>query len=626
METPEMLYKKVFTFFLCLVFLGQSLAQSKPADETKPAAQIAPALQEKSVALLNALAREADQFYLPENRVSARVLVANLLWEHDEKQSRVIFQNAVSELSTLLGQVSLETSEEDLEEGNLTIEAIKELRSKLLLALAAHDPNFALEALQKLSRRKDDGESVFADDNTLELNLAEQIAEKDPKQAYGIAVKNLQKGLGTNLFSALESIYEKDAELGARLAREVLGKIKSKDTKIISSGDYAANSMAMGSAMSNGSMTNSRSAVVQETIFSANVWEIQQFLQTIKKLNRQAVKDKKTPLLTDAEIKDLVEVLAQKYVKQQYLSPYEVAQVMDDIGKYFPASAQLIRQKMAKGSTELDNQIRNQEVQSEIEDKTAEEIFQIAEKKPVGERDGFYRQAAEKAFGEGDLLKAKDYYARVKKREEYEYLGTKIEEGLPLALARKGDMREVRQMLAKVKTPEKRIEILSALAASVMQNGDKKTATALIDEARSLYSGKMKQRRNLTSVMQLAQGYAVVEPDQSFALLEGNVSYFNDIIAAGILLDDFNEYGSVKSDEVTLDVVRAESYRSTPGGVALIKKLATVDFDRSAALAEKFARNETRFFARFRIVEALLDPDAEDTEKEMQQSEERGEY
>jgi hypothetical protein len=407
-----MLYKKVFTFFLCLVFLGQSFAQSKPADETKSEAQIAPALREKSVALLNVLAREAEQFYLPENRVSARVLVANLLWEHDEKQSRVIFQNAVSELSTLLGQVSLETSEEDIQEGNLTFEAVKELRSKLLLTLAAHDPNFALEALQKLSRRKDDGESVFADDNTLELNLAEQIAAKDPKQAFGIAIKNLQKGLGTNLFSALESIYEKDAELGARLAREVLGKIKSKDTKVVSSGDYISNSMSSNTtSMANVAVIiNSNNAAIPETNFTANVWEIQQFLQTIRKLNRLAVKDKKTLALTDGEIKDLIEVLAQKYVKQTYLSPYEVAQVMGDIGKYFPASAQLIRQKMAKGSTELDNQIRNQEVQSETEDKTAEEIFQIAEKKPVGERDGFYRQAAEKAFGEGNLVKAKDYY------------------------------------------------------------------------------------------------------------------------------------------------------------------------------------------------------------------------
>ncbi len=353
-----MLYKKVFTFFLCLVFLGQSFAQSKPAvSDTKAAAQISPELRGKSVVLLNALAREAEQFSLPENRINARVLVANLLWEHDEKQSRVIFQNAISELNSLLVQVPLETSEEDLEEGNLTVDEVKELRSGLLLKLAAHDPKFALEALQTLTRRKPNGENAFDDDNTLELNLAGKIAEKDPKQAYDIASKNLQTGLGANLFSALEGIYEKDTDLGARLARDILDKIKSKDTKVVSSSDYMTNSMSSNttSAANVPVIINSNSAAIRETNFTANVWEIQQFLQLVKKLNREGVRDKKTLVLNDAEVKDLIEVLAQKYVKQPYLSPYEVAQAMSDISKYFPASAYTSREAEEQTSVKFNS-------------------------------------------------------------------------------------------------------------------------------------------------------------------------------------------------------------------------------------------------------------------------------
>ena len=637
-----MFYKRVLAVFLCAAFLlPQSFAQIKSAaaDENK-SAPISPELKEKSVALLNALTREAEQFYLPENRINARFLTANLLWEHDEKQARQTFQAAVSELNTLVGQIRLDDSDEaeSTEENYLALEAVRALRSQLLLTLAARDPKFALDSLAALTRRSENGESIFTDDGALELSLAEKIAEKDPKQAYEMARKNLEKSLGSNLYTALESIYGKDAELGARLARDILGKIKSRDTKIVSSGDYMSNSMSgnmtsggsmsNGISMSSGSMSNmsGRSdAVVISAPFTVNVWEIQQFVQSVKKLNRQAAKDKKTPVLTDAEMRDLIDVLAQKYVKQQYLSPYEVAPLMSDIVKYFPASAQAIRRKITQGA-ELENQIRSSELQSETEDKTAEEIFQIAEKKPVAERDKFYRQAAEKAFEEGDVAKAKDFYERVKKKAEYDYFGTKLEENLPLALARTGDMRAIRQMVAKLKTPEERIEILSASAQSVARNGDKKTASALMNEARAQYSGRMKQRKNLVSILQLAQGYAVVEPEQGFVLLESNLSYFNDLIAAGILLDDFNEYGSVKSDEVTLDTVRSESYRSAPGGVALIKKLATADFDRTSAVAERFSRPETKFFARFRIVEALLDPDAEDTEKEIQQSEEHGDH
>ncbi len=623
-----MFYKRAFTIFLCAAFAAaQNFAQIKPASnvaDTKNAAQISPAIEEKSVALLNVLARDAEQFYLPENRVAARVLVGNLLWERDEKQARALFQAAVTELNTLVGRLPLDDTGENenastADENYLGFDAVRQLRSDLLLALAARDPKAALDALQALTRRKTDGgENIFADDAALELSLAGQIAAKDPKQAFELAEKNLQKSLGYNLYAALESIYGNDAELGAKLARDVLGKIKSRDTRVVSNADYVSISMSNGGSMSR--MANVSEAANGQTPFVANVWEIQQFVQSVKKLNRQAAKDKKIAVLTDAEMRDLIDVLAQKYIKQPNLSPYEIALSMSDIAKYFPASALALRRKIAQGS-ELDNMIRNQEFQSETEDKTAEEIFQIAEKKPVGERDAFYRQAAEKALEQNDFLKAKDFYARVKTKEG-DYLNTRLEEGLPLALAQKGDMGEVRQMLAKSKTPEQRIEILSALAETVAQNGDRKTAAALINEARAQYSGKMRQRRNLTSVLQLAQGYAFVEPEQSFSLLESNISYFNDLIAAGILLDDFNEYGSVKSDEVKLDVVRAASYSNAPNGVSLIRKLAAIDFDRTVALAEKFARPETRFFARFRIAEALLDPKAEETEKQLQQSEE----
>lgn len=653
-----MFFKRVFTLFLCAAFAApQSFAQmTKPATarDTKPAAaaQISPALQEKSVALLNALARDSEQFYLPENRVGARVLVANLLWERDEKQARALFQSAVTELNALIGQVAIDDSADaadgggesrgDAEENYMTMLAAGELRNDLLIALAAHDPKAALDALQTLSRRKANGENFFTDD-TLELSLAEQIAARDPKQAYEIAHRNLDKSLGVNLFSALENIYAQDAETGARLARDILAKIKSHDTKIVSSGDYMTNSMSANSgAMSNttsimpsggfsngGSISNTGGTVVIDTPFVVNVWEIQQFLQAVKKLNRKAVGDKRTPAaLAETEIKDLIDVLAQKYIKQPNLTSYEVAQVMTDITKYSPAAAQAIRRKMAQSmSGDLDAQMRNQDLQSETEDLSAAEIAQIAEKKSAGdERDAFYKRAAEKALEEGDAVKAKEIYARVKKHEEYDYLNTQIEEALPRSLAELGDMKEVRRLLAKSKTPEERIEVLSTLAASVAQSGDRKTASALMNEARSQYSGRVRQRRNLTSVLQLAQGYAAVEPEQGFSLLEGNVSYFNDLIAAGILLNDFYEYGLIKSDEVKLDVVRAESYRNAPNGVRLIRKLATVDFDRTVALADRFARAETRFFARFRIAEALLDPKAEETEKLQQQSEDHGDY
>jgi hypothetical protein len=292
---------------------------------------------------------------------------------------------------------------------------------------------------------------------------------------------------------------------------------------------------------------------------------------------------------------------------------------MPEITKYFPASAQAIRRKLSGNSgTDLDTQMRAQALQEEIDDKTPDEILQLAEKKPLEERDDFYRQAAEKAFNDGDVAKAKQLYGKIKKKPEYDYFDDRIEAGLPLALAKSGDLRATREILAKLKTTEERIEVLTNLAVSVSAQGDKKTSLALAEEARSMYSGKMKQRKNLDSILQLGYAYSIIEPAQSFALIETNLSFINDVIAAAILLDEFNDMGAVKNDEVRLEVVRLESYRNMKNGVAIFKNLATEDFERTTNLVDRFSRPEARFFARLRIAESLLDPEAVENEKEYQ--------
>ncbi|MDQ3750628.1 MAG: hypothetical protein M3367_16670 [Acidobacteriota bacterium] len=608
--------KKFFVFVICFGLIANAIAQTVSKNPTSTS-DVSPELKEKALSLLNNLVLESEQFSLPLNRIWARMSVADLLWESNEKQARTLFQNAVAELNTMLGQIPSEVPEavEENYEKYAILNDVKILRNELLLTIAAHDPKLALEALQTLSRKNADGLNFFEDDQALELSLAAEIVAKDPKQAYEIAKKNLENGLNHNLFSALEDIYKKDAEFGTKLAQDILSKIKSKDSTISSPYEYSSNS----NRMMNSSVMNTAATGSQHTGFVINTWEVQSFLDTIKKLNRQAGKDKKPNLLTDNEIKVLVEILAQKYVRQPYLSSYEVSKMMPEITKYFPAQAQAIKGKIGQAEiTTLNNLINGQAFQIEIEDKSADEILQIIEKKPVAERDELYREAAQKAFTGGAVQDAKKFYGKIKTKREYDYLDKQIDSALPLALAEKGDLREVRQTLANLKSPEERIEILTALAVTVAKGGDKKIASNLLDEARSMYSGRMKNRKNLASILQLAQASAVLAPDQSFSFLEANINYFNDIISAAILLSEFNDYGTVKDDELRLDTVEAESYRNAPKAVQLIKNLSGADFEKTVGLVEKFSRSEVRFFSRYRIAEALLNPDAEENEKNFQ--------
>ena len=136
-----MLYKKLFTLFLCLVFVTQTFAQTAPKVDAKKN-DVAPELQEKAVALLKNLAREAEQFSAPLNRVGARIEIAELLWERNEKQARIVFQNALAELNTMVNQIPSENTEDETEnaEGYLILNDARTLRNNLLVALGSRDP------------------------------------------------------------------------------------------------------------------------------------------------------------------------------------------------------------------------------------------------------------------------------------------------------------------------------------------------------------------------------------------------------------------------------------------------------------------------------------------------------
>ncbi len=615
-----MFQKKIISLLLSILLNFSIFAQTDSKFEN-PKNNVSPEIKEKAVSLLIGLAREVEQFSLPSNRIDARVSVANLLWEKDEKAARILFQNAISDLNLLIGQIPSENADSDEEyntERLTTLADVRKLRRELLISLAARDAKFALNTMQFLSVKNAEGKNIFDNDVNLEIELAAKIADSDPKQAYEIARKNLANGLGNNLFAMLESLYKKDAELGAKLAQDILSKLKSKDSFINSPTDKSV-----------GANSNMMKPDILNTTSTINVWEIQSFLDSVKKLNRQAAKDKKPPVLSESEIKETIDVLAQKYIKQEYLSAYEVSKVMPEITKYFPAAALAIRHKIGQQeSATLNNLIKNQNFQNEAEDKSADDILQIIENSPAAERDDLYFQAAETAFNNGEIEKANVFHGKIKTKRENDYLEKAIGDAMPLILAAKGDLSQVRKSLTKLKTPEQRIEILAVLAMSVAKNGDKKTATAIINEALSIYSGRMKNRRNLSSVIQMAQSYSVIEPAQGFDMLEANTQFFNEIINAAILLDEFNESGAVENDELRLDAVRRESFQNLPNGVELIKNLTAADFDRTINLAERFARPEVRFYARFRIADALLNPKSEENEKSMQieLNNEEGEY
>jgi hypothetical protein len=108
-------------------------------------------------------------------------------------------------------------------------------------------------------------------------------------------------------------------------------------------------------------------------------------------------------------------------------------------------------------------------------------------------------------------------------------------------------------------------------------------------------------------------------------MIENNISQMNEIIDAGVTLDEFYNYGSLENDELLLSVMNRHGLMHVSRATDLMKNLAKADFTRAANLSEKFGRQEIRLFVRLKLTQSLLDPEAAEREK-TEREQAQGEY
>jgi hypothetical protein len=181
-------------------------------------------------------------------------------------------------------------------------------------------------------------------------------------------------------------------------------------------------------------------------------------------------------------------------------------------------------------------------------------------------------------------------------------------------------LQEVRNILATLKTNEEKITTLSELATAVAKKGDKEAAKKILDEAGAMTAGSLKTQANLTSSLQLAAGYALADSEKAFIGVENNIAQMNELINAGIMLEEFYEQGNMQNGELLYTGMNRQGLLHVQNSVDLLKNLTMADFDRTEGLAGRFQRPEIQIFVRLKIVQALLDPEAAEREMKDRQN------
>ena len=475
--------KNLFVSLILIISLSTLVsAQTTDAEKKEKDAK----LQENAVAFLRETSSEIMNLRTPENRIGFNAELANLMWFHDEKEARVMFNSVTNDFRQLLIQLDAQINTVKFDEENSEMYSVPFLpnasqqaqiyrkfskamgvRQSIASALSEHDAllaysfyNDTATAITNPKFRK----QVEQRDQYFEMQLLQKVAEQDAAKGLEFGRKSLAKGVNNSHIELLKKIYAKDADSGAAFGEEIVRKLKSDND--------GENIYLFGSVLSLG-------------------------LE-----NRKAVKEKplQKPIFSDQDLRDIAERAAQIMLNQGPETMSSYSGVIESIEKFSPSRAAQIRQKMKTAIAANSN--------------SGNQAIEVSDSPPP---------PAPRPNADKETL------------ENLQNLDTKklTDEERAKAIAEAG------KMIEKIEDPTAKMMALVGLATQIGKSGDKETALQIMKQAESFVSTTPKNYIDYMQMWMLASGYAQVDAEKSFPILENTIYNLNDTISAFIKVAEF---------------------------------------------------------------------------------------
>jgi hypothetical protein len=544
-------------------------AQSTANDAQREAEQ----LEKQGMELLDIIAGGISNLRNSGNRVYLTSAVADLMWTKDEKRARQLFEIVQQEVVTSMAEID----PADQQYYN-AFEMLQQRRRECLDRMVRRDPAMALAFLR--ATRPPPGSSNAnqkANETNMELFLAGLIATQDPEQALRLGRQALRNGISYSLIQLISQLFSKNKELGQTLHKEVVERIKSEDLARSPEGANTAWNLLLSFQPPQASEETYRELID----FIANLVA-----------SPAPSRNTRNPQMYYGQLPTLIP-LAEKYA---------------------PSRAPVLKQMLESVKRNLDPNNRMYQELNEIAQKgSVEDILALAGKYGPEYQTQIYQQAAWRAVNNGDINRARQIVSEFiadpgQRRQMLEQLDNQA----LWSYAGKSRIEEVKQLLPRVKSLEQRMQILVNLAGNVANNGDKQGALNLLSEARTMLDSSPMNMARLTAQLQLSQAYAPLNARESIALLQPMVAQINQLVAAAVVLDGFeNRYLQegewMKAGYTQLGNLVNNVERN-------LGMLATRDAEGARSLSDQLERPEIRLMAQLEIAEALLNKGASNSQ------------
>jgi hypothetical protein len=570
--------------------------------------KLSPELKKRALLLGEEIAASISGLGWAENRIRMRLLLGTILirQEVSKPQAQAAFQSAIADYQEMVTAL-IAQGEQGLFDQNeiyLAVGRLRNVREEMIRSFAERDPalalNFLLSSRSSIPKTNIEENQESYEDNLI-VNLAAQIAAKDPQQAFELAEQLLQKPeIPIGVLSLLYQLQNKKPELATQLLRDSIARAMRED--------IVENEMARNFAF----------ALLQGVYGLA---EAEKYATKPKddKKNSSNKNDKEAKLVIDAkQVRELVEKvvttslnLANLKTNNLDYNKFSTAQsvvqqlqsLLPIIEKYSPTRLAAVKSKIT--SFKLDTPSEDAQLYANGAP-SSEDLLKFSEKK---KNPNYIYQAISTAIYNESPERARELIGRYIDApvQQREMLNQVVDRQI-LAAVDKRDFDQLRGLLAQVPSRQRRFDLLIQAITSLISNQDEKVKNIqlLADEAAALLNGELKTQRQLLAHIQLANLSTRINPARSFELLDRVVDRANEVVNALLVLDGFginagNEYSYNGELAISQGLFANYTY-----AFMLLQDLAYIDLERCLSIADRLQNNELRVLVKTYLLNSLL--------------------
>jgi hypothetical protein len=218
-----------------------------------------------------------------------------------------------------------------------------------------------------------------------------------------------------------------------------------------------------------------------------------------------------------------------------------------------------------------------------------------------------YQQLAQKALNLGDLPRARqivqDHALNPSHRQQS--LSNLDQQAIHLDIS-KGRIEDALRGISNLRTSRERSMMLSQIAVQIGPGRKRAAALELLEQARNLLgtATRVESQEQMAALLEIARAFSRYDSRRAFEVVEPLLDQFNEMSAAALVL---NGFGQQFYQDGELALHNGNSLAGFGNQlIVTLGLLATTNFDRAKAGADRLERSEARLSAYLAIAQQII--------------------